>query len=221
MGRPRSRGPRGRRQPIRQEPRVRINERIRVPQIRVIDVDGEMIGVMSPVAALKIARERELDLVEIAPQANPPVCKIIDFGKYRYEQQKREKAQKKSQHQQQLKEIRFKLGVDKHDFDFKTRHAREFLEEGNKVKATVFFRGREIVHKDLGKAVIQRFIDALADISKVDQPIKMEGPNCSVIVAPDKAKIKKKPRPEKDSGSDDAKSAAPDSSDADKPAKAD
>ena len=207
MGRPRSRGPRGRRQPIRQEPRVRINERIRVPQIRVIDVDGEMVGIMSPQAALKIARERGLDLVEIAPQASPPVCKIIDFGKYRYEQQKREKAQKKSQHQQQLKEIRFKLGVDTHDFDFKTRHAREFLEEGNKVKATVFFRGREIVHKDLGKAVIERFISALADISKVDQPIKMEGPNCSVIVAPDKTKIKKKPKPEKEAGSGNTKPA--------------
>ncbi len=213
MGRPRSRGPRGRRQPIRQEPRVRINERIRVPQIRVIDVDGEMIGVMSPMAALKIARERELDLVEIAPQASPPVCKIIDFGKYRYEQQKREKAQKKSQHQQQLKEIRFKLGVDTHDFDFKTRHAREFLEEGHKVKATVFFRGREIVHKDLGRAVIQRFINALVDISKVDQPIKMEGPNCSVIVAPDKVKMKKKPRSDKDSGGDDPKPASSEKND--------
>ncbi len=203
MGRSRNRGHRGRRRPpLRQEPRVRVNERIRAPQIRVIDVSGEMIGVMSPQEALRMARERELDLVEIAPQATPPVCKIIDFGKYRYEQQKREKLQKKSQHQQ-LKEIRFKLGVDTHDFDFKTRHAREFLEDGHKVKATVFFRGREIVHKDLGKAVIERFIVALEDISKIDQPIKMEGPNCSVILAPDKVKMKKKGKKDTKPASED------------------
>ena len=181
-----------RRSTTKNEPRVRINERIAAPQIRVIDQTGQMLGIMTPAEALQLARERELDLVEIAPQAVPPVCKIIDFGKYRYEQQKREKLQKKSQHQQQLKEIRFKMVTDTHDFDFKTRHAREFLGQGHKVKATVMFRGREIVHRDLGEQLLQRFIEAVEDIAKIDQPMKMEGPNCSLIVAPDKTKTKKK-----------------------------
>ena len=147
-----------------------------------------MLGVMSPAEAMRLAGERGVDLVEIAPKAEPPVCKIIDFGKFRYEQQKRDKLQKKNQHQQQLKEIRFKAATDTHDFDFKTRHAREFLLDGDKVKASVFFRGREIVHSALGIEMLKRFVAALEDVSKVDQEIKMEGNNCSVILSPDKAK---------------------------------
>lgn len=147
-----------------------------------------MLGVMSPAEAMRLAGERGVDLVEIAPKAEPPVCKIIDFGKFRYEQQKRDKLQKKNQHQQQLKEIRFKAATDTHDFDFKTRHAREFLLDGDKVKASVFFRGREIVHSALGIEMLKRFVAALEDVSKVDQEIKMEGNNCSVILSPDKVK---------------------------------
>jgi len=167
---------------------VRLNEDIDAPRIRVVDEEGQMLGVMSPAEAMRLAGERGVDLVEIAPKAEPPVCKIIDFGKFRYEQQKRDKLQKKNQHQQQLKEIRFKAATDTHDFDFKTRHAREFLLDGDKVKASVFFRGREIVHSALGIEMLKRFVAALEDVSKVDQEIKMEGNNCSVILSPDKVK---------------------------------
>ena len=150
------------------------------------------MGILTRKHALRVASERELDLVEIAPQANPPVCKIIDYGKFIYEQQKREKQQKKTQTQTTLKEVRFKAGTDTHDFDFKTRHAREFLTEGHKVKATVMFKGREILHKELGEVLLQRFIDALADVSKVDQPMKMEGRFLGVLLAPESKKALKK-----------------------------
>jgi translation initiation factor IF-3 len=182
---------------------VRINEDIDAAQVRVVDEEGAMLGLMTPQEALRIAIEREVDLVEIAPKAVPPVCKVIDFGKFRYEQQKRDKLQKKHQHQQQLKEIRFKAATDTHDFDFKTRHAREFLIEGDKVKAAVFFRGREIVHSSLGIDMLKRFVAALADVSKVDQDIRMEGNNCSVILSPDKEKkIATKPEAKSDVKSD-------------------
>lgn len=184
------------RSPRRPEPQrrndlgVRLNEEIDAAQIRVVDEEGQMLGVMTPQEALRIALERQVDLVEIAPKAVPPVCKIIDFGKYRYEQQKREKLQKKNQHQQQLKEVRFKAATDTHDFDFKTRHAREFLLNGDKVKASVIFRGREIVHSSLGIDMLKRFVAALEDVSRIDQEIRMEGNNCSVILSPEKPEKK-------------------------------
>jgi len=146
---------------------------------------------MSVREALKHSAERELDLVEIAPQAKPPVCKIIDFGKFQYEQQKREKLQKKKQHVTVLKEIRFHPNTDTHDFDFKTRHAIGFIEEGNKVKAAVIFKGRELAYKELGEKLLEKFIERLEEISKVEQPIKFEGRAMSVIVAPDKKNKKK------------------------------
>ncbi len=177
--------------------RVRVNNEIRAKQIRVVDGEGGMLGVMDPKEAMRIAKERELDLVEVAPKANPPVCKIIDFGKFKYEQQKKEKLQKKKQHTQQLKELRFKWRIDTHDFNFKVRHARQFLEDGNKVKGTVFFRGREIVHKEVGRKVLENFIDALMDIAKIDQPIKSEGKTLQAIMAPDKGKIKSKGKSKK------------------------
>lgn len=167
---------------------VRVNDEIDAPRLRVVDEEGQVLGFMSAREALSAAIERGLDLIEIAPKADPPVCKIMDLGKYRYEQQKREKLQKKHQHQQQLKEIRFKAVTDTHDFDFKTRHARQFLLDGDKVKATIFFRGREIVHSQLGIEMLKRFVAALEDISKTDQDIKMEGNNCTVILTPDKTK---------------------------------
>ena len=160
--------------------------------MRVVDSTGAPLGILPRREALRIAAERELDLVEIAPQANPPVCKIIDYGKFVYEQQKREKQAKKSQTQTSLKEVRFKAGTDTHDFDFKTRHARQFLVEGHKVKATVMFKGREILHKELGEVLLQRFIDALADVSKIDQPMKMEGRFLGVLLAPESKKTAKK-----------------------------
>ncbi len=136
--------------------------------------------------ALKRAREFQLDLVEIAPTAKPPVCKIIDYGKYRYEQQKKEKEARKKSQTVQLKEVRFRPHTDTHDFEFKTRHARGFLDEGNKVKAWVQFRGRDIIYKDQGMDLLRRFIEELQDIAKIDQPPKMEGRRMTTILAPDK-----------------------------------
>lgn len=143
---------------------------------------------MTPYEALKLAQSKEMDLVEIAPQANPPVCKIIDYGKLRYEQQKREKLQRKNQLQQQLKEVRLHPRTDTHDIDFKTRHAREFLEHGHKVKFSVLFKGREMAHKEIGRELLETIIQSLVNDAKVDQPIRMDGRNMSVILASDKKK---------------------------------
>jgi translation initiation factor IF-3 len=130
--------------------------------------------------------------VEIAPQAKPPVCKIIDFGKFRYEQQKKEKIQKKNQQVSVLKEIRFHPNTDVHDFDFKTRHAINFLEEGNKVKATVVFKGREMAYAELGENLLKRFLERVQDVAKIEVEPKMEGRNMSLIVVPASKKNKKK-----------------------------
>lgn len=168
----------------------KINEQITARELRVLDESGAMIGIMLRAAAIRLAEEKEMDLVEIAPQANPPVAKIIDFGKFQYEQQKREKHQRRQQQQQQMKEIRFKWRTDTHDFNFKARHAREFIKEGNKVKATVIFRGREITHQEVGEELLQRFVVALEDVAKVEQPIKGEGKSLTVVMVPDKTKKK-------------------------------
>jgi translation initiation factor IF-3 len=149
------------------------------------------LGVYSRSDALRIAGERDSDLVEIAPQADPPVCKIIDFGKFRYEQQKREKLQKKNQTVSVLKEIRFHPNTDVHDFEFKTKHAINFLTDGNKVKATVWFKGREMAYTELGEELLQRLIERTEDVAKVESPIKMEGRNMSTILIPTSKKIKK------------------------------
>ena len=138
-----------------------------------------------------MAEEKEQDLVEIAPQAKPPVCKIIDYGKFRYEQQKRDKLQKKNQSVSILKEIRFHPNTDVHDFEFKAKHAINFLNEGNKVKATVRFKGREMAYKDQGSDLLNRFIERTEEYAKVETPIKMEGRNMSVIMVPLPKKIKK------------------------------
>ena len=172
--------------------RFRVNDEIGVKEIRCVDGSGKMLGVMPTAQALRIAEEQELDLVEIAPQAKPPVCKIIDFGKFMYEQQKKEKHQRKQQSTQQMKEIRFKWRTDTHDFNFKTRHAREFIEDGHKVKASVMFKGREIVHKEIGKELLERFVEEMEDIAKVDSPLRTEGKIMHVVLSPEKGKTKKK-----------------------------
>ena len=145
-----------------------------------------------------MANEKGKDLVEIAPQAKPPVCKIIDFGKFRYEIQKKEKIQKKNQQVSVLKEIRFHPNTDVHDFDFKTRHAINFLEEGNKVKATVVFKGREMAYVDQGASLLKRFLDRVEDVAKVEVEPKMEGRNMSLIVVPNLKKGKKKQQQNQD-----------------------
>ena len=138
-----------------------------------------------------MAEEKEQDLVEIAPQAKPPVCKIIDYGKFRYEQQKRDKLQRKNQSVSILKEIRFHPNTDVHDFEFKAKHAINFLNDGNKVKATVRFKGREMAYKEQGSDLLNRFIEKIEEYAKVETPIKMEGRNMSVILVPLSKKIKK------------------------------
>ncbi|WP_231296272.1 translation initiation factor IF-3 [Rhodothermus marinus] len=160
---------------------------MRAPRVRVVDPEGNH-GIYDLKKALEMARQRGLDLVEIAPNANPPVCKIIDYGKFRYEQQKKEKEARRKQLAQQIKEIRFRPHTDTHDFEFKTRHARQFLEDGHKVKAWVQFRGRDIIYQDAGLDLLRRFIEALQDIAKIDQPPKMEGRRMTVILSPTKKK---------------------------------
>lgn len=141
---------------------------------------------MSPREAHTLAIQRGKDLIEVVPNANPPVCKIMDFGKFKYELQKKEKMQKKHQHVSQLKEIRFHPNTDTHDFEFKTKHAIHFLEDGDKVKATVIFKGREVAYKELGEDLLNRFAERLATVAKVDQQIKMEGRFMVMIFAPDR-----------------------------------
>lgn len=169
----------------------RLNHQIRAKEIRLIDSEGKMVGIVSVNEALRMAEQRDLDLVEISPGANPPVCKIMDYAKFVYEQQKREKVQKRQAAAQQMKELRFTARIASHDFNFKTRHAREFLLEGNKVKATVFFRGREILNQKVGEELLQKLVEELQDISKVDSPAKLEGKKLSLTLSPDKAKIQK------------------------------
>ncbi len=158
--------------------------------MRVIDNNGQQLGLMTTGEAYKLALERGSDLIEIVPNADPPVCKIMDFGKYRYELAKKEKIQRKHQHITQVKEIRFHPNTDTHDFEFKVRHARAFIEEGHKVKATVVFKGREITYQDHGKNLLDRFTERLSDIAKVEQPPKMEGRQMIVFFIQDRTKKK-------------------------------
>lgn len=154
---------------------VRINEEIDSPDVRLIDEEGEQLGVVNTLEALQKAEVIGLDLVELAPNAKPPVCKIMDFGKYKYELAKKEKENRKKQHVIITKEVRFRPKTDEHDFDFKVRHARKFLEAGNRVKATVMFRGRENAHREYGQRVLDKFKDALEDIAKIEKDTKLEG----------------------------------------------
>jgi translation initiation factor IF-3 len=175
-----------------------VNEEIQASKVRVIDVDGKQLGVFLIKDARRLASDRGKDLVEIAPQAKPPVCKIIDYGKFRYEQQKKEKIQKKNQQVSVLKEIRFHPNTDVHDFDFKTRHAINFLEEGNKVKATVVFKGREMAYIEQGENLLNRFLERVEDVAKIEVEPKMEGRNMSLIVVPASKKGKKKQQQNQD-----------------------
>jgi translation initiation factor IF-3 len=152
--------------------------------VRVISGDGEQLGVLSVDEALAIAEERGLDLVEVAPTARPPVVKIMDYGKFKFEEAKAARAAKKKQHVIQVKEVKYRPGIDDHDFDFKTRHAREFLKDGNKVKVTMMFRGRQMARPDMGKAVLDRVAEALLDIGKIEFEAKLEGRNMTMVLAP-------------------------------------
>lgn len=165
-----------------------INEEIRDAEVRLIDSDGNQLGIVSGEEALRIATERNLDLVKIAPQAVPPVCKVMDYGKFRFEQIKKEKEAKKKQHVTEVKEIRLSPGIDVHDFTFKMKNARKFLSDGNKVKVSVRFRGRELAHTSLGEQLLDRFAEACEDISSVDKPPKMEGRFMNMFLSPKQQK---------------------------------
>ncbi len=156
--------------------------------MRVIDEEGEQLGIMSPRDAIREAENRGYDLVEVAPKASPPVCRIMDYGKYRYEQKRRARESKKHQHTVSVKEIKYRPKIDKHDFDFKTNHVRDFLKDGNKVRITIMFRGREMAHQEFGREVLRRVVEATADLCG-DQDLsqlKMEGRNMSLMLTPGK-----------------------------------
>ena len=167
---------------------LQINEQIRDKELRVIDSDGSQLGIMSLRQAMEIAEQKNLDLVKIAPQANPPVCKLIDYGKFRFEQAKREKEARKNQRVVEIKEVRLSLNIDTHDFETKKNHAVRFISEGNKVKASIRFRGREMGHPELGLEIMRRFADAMSEVANVEKPAKLEGRTMLMFLAPKPAK---------------------------------
>ena len=162
---------------------IEINEAIRDREVRLIGADGSQLGVMSGREALRLAQEQDLDLVKIAPQAQPPVCKILDYGKYRFEQQKREKEAKKNQKVIEIKEIRLSLNIDTNDFNTKVNQAEKFLKAGHKIKVSIRFRGREMAHTNLGLEVEKRFADALPG-AQVDKEPKLEGRSMQMFMSP-------------------------------------
>jgi translation initiation factor IF-3 len=167
-----------------QKQRVRINEQIKVPEVRLIAADGQQVGVMPTKEALARATEANLDLVEVAPQATPPVCRIMDYGKYKYQQSKKQQEARRRQTTIQVKEIKVRPKIEEHDMAFKMRNARRFLSEGDKVKISVIFRGREIAHTDRGFRLLAQISETLGDIATVEQHPKLEGRNLSMIVSP-------------------------------------
>lgn len=163
---------------------LQINEEIRDKELRVISSDGEQLGIMSLSQALAKAESMNLDLVKIAPQAKPPVCKIMDYGKYRFEQAKREKEARKNQHVVDVKEIRLSLNIDTHDFNTKLSHAERFIKGGNKIKVSIRFRGREMGHPELGLEVMQKFAEACAEFANIEKPAKLEGRSMLMFLSP-------------------------------------
>ena len=170
-----------------------INEEIRDKEIRLIGDQGEQLGIMSSEEALRIATERELDLVKIAPGSNPPVCKIMDYGKYRFEQTKKEKEAKKNQRVIEIKEIRMSPGIDTNDFNTKLKNAQKFLTDGDRVKVSVRFRGREMAHTDIGATLLKDFAAKCAEIANMDKAPKLEGRNMSMFLSPKPQAPAKKP----------------------------
>jgi translation initiation factor IF-3 len=175
---------------------IRTNERIRAREIRVIDDEGKQIGILPPYEALKMAREKNLDLVEISPTAQPPVCRIMDYGKYLYQQEKKEREAKKHQKQIVVKEVKFRINVDDHDYETKKNHVLRFLDEGDKVKATIFFRGREMTRTNLGRQILERLIKDVQDKSIVEFRPRQEGNTLHAILAPKKTEGEKKEKPQ-------------------------
>ncbi len=166
------------------EPEVRINHRIRAREVRLVDEDGGQLGVVQTREALNMSEERGVDLVEVAPNASPPVCRMMDYGKYKYELKKQAAAKK--QKTQVLKEVKFRPNIGDHDLDVKINRIREFLGEDNKTKVRIFFRGREIVHSDLGRLLANKILERVSDLGEVDIPPKLEGKNLTMVITPKK-----------------------------------
>lgn len=163
-----------------------INERIRFPQIRVIGADNSQLGIMTPREALQLAEEKEMDLVLVTDKADPPVCRIIDYGKFKFEQEKKAKEAKKKQHNVEVKEVKMRYKIEKHDYDVRINQAKRFLQDGDKVKATVMFRGREIQHSDMARDLLSRLANDLQEFAEVQQFPKQEGRNMMMLLAPKK-----------------------------------
>ena len=180
---------------MNRQPETRVNERIRVPQVRVIGDDGSQIGVLAVREALTLAQSKGLDLVEVSPTARPPVCRIMDYGKFKYEQNLRARKAKKKQHHTHLKEIKMRPKIDDHDYDFKMRHAREFLGERDKVKFTITFRGREMAHTEIGHELMRKILAELGDVAIVESYPRQEGRSINAVVM---AKAQKAPAPKSD-----------------------
>ncbi|HWR82330.1 MAG TPA: translation initiation factor IF-3 [Candidatus Deferrimicrobium sp.] len=182
-----------------------MNYQIRMSPVRLIGPEGEQIGIVPVKEALDRARELGLDLVEVSPTSRPPVCRILDYGRFKYELSKKDKAAKKKQHSFQMKEMRYRPKIDDHDFEFKTRHVREFLESGSKVRTFVIFRGREMAYVELGRKILDRLAQDLASIAIIEAPPKLDGKNMSMVLIPKPEILRKRkqvkevrpPQPEK------------------------
>lgn len=173
----------------------RSNEKIRAREVRLVDADGSQVGIVTIADALERAQRQDLDLVEVAPQANPPVCRIMDYGKFRYEESQRLKESRKKTVQITMKEVKFRPKIGKGDFDTKVRHMHEFLEEGHKVKVTLQFRGREVAHPELGTKILNAVIEQLGPVAKVDSHARLEGRNMTMVLSPEKKVPKKTDKP--------------------------
>lgn len=169
---------------------LRVNERIRISQVRVIGADGAQLGVMAPADAIRVAREQSLDLVEVAPQVSPPVCRIMDFNKFRYDEQRREREAKKKHHVAKLKEVKFKPHIDVHDYQVKLGMLKRFLMRGDQAKVTMVYRGRELAHTELGRKILDRLVGDLKPISKVERTPMLDGRFMTMVFGPDREKIR-------------------------------
>lgn len=174
------------RQPPERDP-TRINERIRVPEVRLIDENGSQVGIMRTQEALRYAQDRDLDLVEVAPDSRPPVCRVLDYSKYKYEQAQKQKAARKHQQQITVREIKFRPKIAQHDYDTKKGHVMRFLRARDKVKVTIMFRGREMAHPERGEAILNRLAEELEDMAVVEQRPQQDGRNMTMMLAPAKA----------------------------------
>lgn len=186
-----------------------MNDRIRVPKVRVVGADGQQIGIIGIEDALAMAERQDLDLVEVAAQADPPVCRIMDYGKWKYEQAVRQKEARKKQSLIVVKEIKMRPKIDRHDYETKKGHVERFLRQGAKVKVTIMFRGREMAHADRGRDLLDRLANDVADIAKVDTQPKLDGRNMTMVLSPHRDAITKKPAQKKERPPREAEPTAP------------